>query len=37
MRFSTRVMCPDAGSIVAQAAPQATVSDHAVRRIYLGA
>ncbi len=37
MRFSSRVLCLDAGMIVAEGDPQTIVSDVAVRRIYLGA
>lgn len=37
MRFSERVVCLDAGRIVAEAAPAAIVQDKMVRRIYLGA
>jgi branched-chain amino acid transport system ATP-binding protein len=37
MRFSTRVMCLDAGNIIAMGAPEAIVNDDAVRKIYLGA
>ena len=37
MRFSERVVCLDAGRIVAEAAPAAIVQDSMVRRIYLGA
>jgi branched-chain amino acid transport system ATP-binding protein len=37
MRFSHRVLCLDAGKIIAQGSPQETVDNAAVRRIYLGA
>ncbi len=37
MRFSSRVMCLDAGSVIAEGTPETIVSDEAVRRIYLGA
>lgn len=37
MRFSQRVICLDAGQIVAEGTPQAIVADTTVRRIYLGA
>lgn len=37
MRFSQRVVCLDAGQIVAEGAPDAIVRDATVRRIYLGA
>lgn len=37
MRFSQRVICLDAGQIVAEGTPQAIVEDSTVRRIYLGA
>ena len=37
MRFSTHVMCLDAGNIIAMGAPEAIVNDEAVRKIYLGA
>ncbi len=37
MRFSERVVCLNAGQIVAEAAPGAIVQDPMVRRIYLGA
>lgn len=37
MRFSQRVLCLDAGRVVAQGAPEAVVADPTVRRIYLGA
>lgn len=37
MRFSERVVCLDAGCIVAEAAPMAIIQDPMVRRIYLGA
>ncbi len=37
MRFSSRVLCLDAGMIIAEGEPQTIVGDPAVRRIYLGA
>jgi branched-chain amino acid transport system ATP-binding protein len=37
MRFSQRVVCLDAGRIVAEGTPSAILSDSMVRRIYLGA
>ncbi|MFN0317092.1 MAG: ABC transporter ATP-binding protein [Burkholderiales bacterium] len=37
MQFSQRVVCLDAGQIVAQGAPSAIVGNPIVRRIYLGA
>ena len=37
MRFSLRVLCLDAGQIIAEGEPQTIVGDAAVRRIYLGA
>lgn len=37
MKFSQRVVCLDAGQIVAQGEPPAIVNDPIVRRIYLGA
>jgi branched-chain amino acid transport system ATP-binding protein len=37
MRFSERVVCLDAGRIVAEAPPTAIIQDPMVRRIYLGA
>lgn len=37
MRFSERVVCLDAGRIVAEATPAAIIQDPIVRRIYLGA
>ena len=37
MKFSERVICLDAGSVVAEAAPAAIIQDPMVRRIYLGA
>jgi len=37
MRFSERVVCLDAGRIVAEAPPLAIIQDPMVRRIYLGA
>lgn len=37
MRFSQRVICLDAGQIVAEGAPAAIATDATVRRIYLGA
>ncbi len=37
MRFSSRVMCLDAGTVIAEGAPETIVSDPSVRRIYLGA
>ena len=37
MRFSERVVCLDAGQIVAEAAPGAIIQNPMVRRIYLGA
>jgi branched-chain amino acid transport system ATP-binding protein len=36
MRFSLRVMCLDAGEIVAEGEPETIVGNPAVRRIYLG-
>jgi branched-chain amino acid transport system ATP-binding protein len=37
MRFSQRVLCLDAGRIIADGTPEEIVADAAVRRIYLGA
>ena len=37
MRFSLRVMCLDAGEIIAEGEPETIVGNPAVRRIYLGA
>jgi branched-chain amino acid transport system ATP-binding protein len=37
MRFSQRVVCLDAGKIIAEGAPQAIVQDADVQRAYLGA
>jgi len=37
MRFSSRVMCLDAGMVIAEGVPEAIVGDESVRRIYLGA
>ena len=37
MRFSQRVVCLDAGRIVAEGTPSAILSDSMVQRIYLGA
>ncbi len=37
MRFSSRVICLDAGTIVAEGVPETIVADESVRRIYLGA
>ena len=37
MRFSQRVVCLDAGKIIAEGAPGEVVANAAVRRIYLGA
>lgn len=37
MRFSERVVCLDAGRIVAEAPPTSIIQDPMVRRIYLGA
>lgn len=37
MRFSQRVVCLDAGKIIAEGAPDEVVANAAVRRIYLGA
>ncbi len=37
MRFSQRVVCLDAGEIIAEGEPETIVSDPGVRRIYLGA
>jgi branched-chain amino acid transport system ATP-binding protein len=37
MRFSDRVLCLDAGRVVADAPPDAIVKDAEVQRIYLGA
>ena len=37
MRFSSRVMCLDAGTIIAEGAPEAIANDDSVRKIYLGA
>jgi branched-chain amino acid transport system ATP-binding protein len=37
MRFSQRVLCLDAGQIIADGTPEEIVADAAVRRIYLGA
>jgi branched-chain amino acid transport system ATP-binding protein len=36
MRFSQRVVCLDAGQIIAEGTPQAVVEDGNVRRVYLG-
>jgi len=36
MRFSQRVVCLDAGRVVADAEPAAVVADPMVQRIYLG-
>jgi len=36
MRFSERVVCLDAGRIMAEGPPQQIASDATVRRIYLG-
>ena len=36
MRFSQRVVCLDAGRIIAEGAPAQIVDDGAVRRVYLG-
>ena len=37
MRFSQRVMCLDAGRIIAQGVPQAVMDDRRVQEAYLGA
>lgn len=37
MRFSQRVICLDAGQVVAEGTPRAIVEDPTVKRIYLGA
>lgn len=37
MRFSQRVICLDAGQIVAEGTPRAIIEDPTVKRIYLGA
>jgi branched-chain amino acid transport system ATP-binding protein len=37
MRFSQRVVCLDAGKIIAEGAPQAIVQNPDVQRAYLGA
>ena len=37
MRFSLRVMCLDAGEVIAEGEPESIVGNPAVRRIYLGA
>ena len=37
MRFSLRVLCLDAGEIIAEGEPESIVGNPAVRRIYLGA
>ena len=37
MRFSERVVCLDAGRVVADGTPAQVANDHNVRRIYLGA
>ena len=37
MRFSQRVICLDAGRLIAEGAPDAVVADPAVRKVYLGA
>jgi branched-chain amino acid transport system ATP-binding protein len=36
MRFSERVICLDAGKIIAEASPGDIVKSHEVRRAYLG-
>jgi branched-chain amino acid transport system ATP-binding protein len=36
MRFSQRVLCLDAGQIIAEGTPQAVVEDANVQRVYLG-
>jgi branched-chain amino acid transport system ATP-binding protein len=36
MRFSERVVCLDAGSIIAEAPPERIVDDPSVQRVYLG-
>jgi branched-chain amino acid transport system ATP-binding protein len=37
MRFSERVVCLDAGRVVADGTPAQVANDRNVRRIYLGA
>jgi branched-chain amino acid transport system ATP-binding protein len=37
MRFSSRVICLDAGTVIAEGVPETIVTDESVRRIYLGA
>ena len=37
MRFSSRVLCLDAGMIIAEGEPRTIVADPAVRKVYLGA
>lgn len=37
MRFSSRVICLDAGAVIAEGVPETIVTDESVRRIYLGA
>jgi branched-chain amino acid transport system ATP-binding protein len=37
MRFSSRVMCLDAGAVIAEGVPETIVANESVRRIYLGA
>ena len=37
MRFSQRVLCLDAGSVIAEGTPAQVVEDANVRRVYLGA
>ena len=37
MRFSSRVICLDAGEVIAEGVPETIVANESVRRIYLGA
>jgi branched-chain amino acid transport system ATP-binding protein len=37
MRFSERVVCLDAGQILAEGSPVEVAADAGVRRVYLGA
>jgi len=36
MRFSQRVLCLDAGQVIAEGSPQQMVEDANVQRVYLG-
>jgi branched-chain amino acid transport system ATP-binding protein len=36
MRFSQRVLCLDAGRVIAEGTPQQVVEDVNVQRVYLG-